>query len=93
MRLEERLEGERSLILRQLTRHVGALPDSARSHIDTLAISQLEALGEALLDFSNLDDLEAWLMQQGSRQSHIDPAQLEQSNPFVARSLLQPHSS
>jgi predicted transposase/invertase (TIGR01784 family) len=61
---EGRQEGERSLILRQLTRRVGDLPDSARSHIDTLAITQLEALGEALLDFSSLADLEAWLLEQ-----------------------------
>jgi hypothetical protein len=36
-----------------------------RSQIDWLPLPQLEALGEALLDFSNLADLEAWLMEQG----------------------------
>lgn len=65
VRQEERLEGERSLVLRQLRRRVGALPDSVRSRIDALAIAQLEALGEALLDFSSLSALEAWLMEQG----------------------------
>ncbi len=54
----------RSLVLRQLTRRVGELPDPIRSHIDTLPISQLEALGEALLDFANLSDLETWLAEQ-----------------------------
>lgn len=62
---EGRREEARSLILRQLTRRVGELPDLTRSHIESLTIAQLEALGEALLDFSNLADLEAWLMEQG----------------------------
>ncbi len=61
---EAKEDGERSLILRQLTRRVGELPDSVRSQIDTLAIARLEALGEALLDFANLSDLEAWLREQ-----------------------------
>ncbi len=56
-------EAERSLILRQLARRVGELPEPVRLHIDTLPIAQLEALGEALLDFSNLSDVEAWLEQ------------------------------
>jgi predicted transposase/invertase (TIGR01784 family) len=54
----------RSLILRQLTRKVGELPQQVRSQIDTLSITQLEMLGEALLDFSSLSDLEVWLAQQ-----------------------------
>lgn len=58
-------EAERSLILRQLARRVGELPEHVRSQIDTLPIAQLEALGEALLDFSNLADVEAWLEQSG----------------------------
>ena len=58
-------QGKRSLILRQLTRRVGELPESVRSQIDHLSLPQLEALGEALLDFSNLADLEAWLADQG----------------------------
>lgn len=62
---EGRREEARSLVLRLLTRRVGQLPDPVRSHIESLAIAQLEALSEALLDFSNLFDLEAWLMDQG----------------------------
>jgi hypothetical protein len=60
---KSRQDGEKALILRQLTRRVGELPDSVLSHIDTLAIAQLEALGEALLDFANLSDLETWLRE------------------------------
>lgn len=54
----------RMLILRLLTRRLNNLPDSMRSQIEGLALSQLESLGEALLDFSNLSDLEAWLTEQ-----------------------------
>lgn len=49
--------GERSLILRQLSRRLGDIPESLRSQIDALSLAQLEQLGEALLDFSNLTDL------------------------------------
>ncbi len=51
---------ERSLILRQLTRRVGELPQEVRSHIESLSLEQLENLGEALLDFQAIVDLEAW---------------------------------
>lgn len=61
---EGREEEARSLILRLLARKVEELPDSTRSQIDALPVIQLEALGEALLDFSNLSDLEAWLVEQ-----------------------------
>lgn len=54
----------RSLIQRLLTRRLGALPDSVGSQIDTLSITQLESLAEALLDFSSLSALEAWLTEQ-----------------------------
>lgn len=62
---KSRQDGEKALILRLLPRKVGALPESMRSQIEALSISQLEALGEALLDFSSLSDLETWLMEQG----------------------------
>jgi predicted transposase/invertase (TIGR01784 family) len=58
---EGQQEGERSLILRLLNRRFGELPESVRSLIDTLSLTQLEALGEALLDFSSLTDVETWL--------------------------------
>lgn len=35
-----------------------------RSQLDTLTVPQLESLGEALLDFTSLSDLEAWLAVQ-----------------------------
>ncbi len=54
------------LILRQLTRRVGELPQEMLDRIETLSLEQLENLGEALLDFQamptavNYADLEAW---------------------------------
>lgn len=57
-------QGERSLVLRQLARRVGDIPEGIRSQIDLLPLNQIESLGEALLDFTNLSDLEQWLMQK-----------------------------
>ena len=54
-------QGERSLILRQLTRKVGDIPQELRSQVEQLSLTQLESLGEALLDFSTRQDLIAWL--------------------------------
>jgi predicted transposase/invertase (TIGR01784 family) len=58
------LREARSLILRQLTRRFGTISPNAESKISTLSISQLESLGEALLDFSSNDDLDDWLKLQ-----------------------------
>jgi hypothetical protein len=54
-------QGERSLILRLLTRRVGPVPDRLTTNLQLLSLDQLEALGEALLDFTGLADVEAWL--------------------------------
>ena len=59
-----RSEGEKSLILRQLTRRVGELPQDLRQQIETLPLEQLENLGEALLDFTSMADLKAWFNQE-----------------------------
>jgi Domain of unknown function (DUF4351) len=55
------LKGERSLILRQLTRRLGTISPDAESQVRTLSQTQLESLGEALLDFSESGDLVNWL--------------------------------
>jgi predicted transposase YdaD len=51
----------RSLILRLLSRRIGTMAPSIESQIATLSVSQLEPLGEALLDFSTAADLDEWL--------------------------------
>ena len=48
------------LILRLLTRRVGELPQEVLDRIKTLSLEQLENLGEALLDFQVIADLETW---------------------------------
>lgn len=50
-----------SLILRLLTRRVGELPQQVRERVETLSLEQLENLGEALLDFTTVADLQVWL--------------------------------
>jgi predicted transposase/invertase (TIGR01784 family) len=54
-------KGERRLILRLLTRRVGELSLKVREQIETLSLEQLENLGDALLNFSSMNDLHAWL--------------------------------
>ncbi len=51
---------QRSLILRQLTRRIGVVPESLTDRIQALSIENLELLAEDLLDFQNLEDLTAW---------------------------------
>jgi predicted transposase/invertase (TIGR01784 family) len=55
---------EARLILRLLTRRVGELPQDICQQIETLPLEQLENLGEALLDFTSMADLQAWLNQE-----------------------------
>jgi len=50
-----------SIVLRQLNRKVGQLPEELVTQIKSLESSQLETLTEDLLDFNTLDDLIQWL--------------------------------
>jgi hypothetical protein len=61
---EGRLEVGQDLILRQLNRRLGEIDASLIERIKRLSIEQLENLGEALLDFSTVVDLETWFNQQ-----------------------------
>jgi predicted transposase YdaD len=56
--------GEQRLVLRLLNRCIGEIDTSLIEQIKSLSIEQLENLGEALLDFSSVADLETWLNQQ-----------------------------
>jgi Domain of unknown function (DUF4351) len=58
--------GQRSLVLRQLTRRIGIFPAELRSQIELLPVTQLDELGEALLDFEQLADLTDWLRNSAS---------------------------
>ncbi|NJM65197.1 MAG: DUF4351 domain-containing protein [Acaryochloris sp. RU_4_1] len=64
-RQEGILEGQRneglSFVLRLLTRRFGSIPSETEAHIQSLSLSQIEELGEALLDFSQPSDLDEWI--------------------------------
>ena len=64
-RQEGRQEGEVSLVLRQLQRRCGQLPSAVHEHIVRLDLPRLEALGEALLEFRGIADVEQWLAAHG----------------------------
>lgn len=59
--LEGQREGQLELVLRQLTRRVGTLDESLVQRVRGLSSEELKQLAEALLDFSELSDLQAWL--------------------------------
>ncbi|MBJ7297660.1 DUF2887 domain-containing protein [Anabaena sp. AL09] len=54
-------QGEANLTIRLLKRRCGNLTAIQEQKVRSLSISQLESLGEALLDFQNMSDLENWL--------------------------------
>jgi len=56
-----RTEGEQRTIIRQLNRRFGELDSSLVDRIKTLNIEKLDNLADALLDFSNINDLVNWL--------------------------------
>jgi predicted transposase YdaD len=56
-----REEATTNLILRQLTRRFGAISEDLQIAIADLPLHRLEDLSEALLDFTSLADLQAWL--------------------------------
>ncbi len=60
-RVEGRVEGEKELVFKLLTRKLGNLDPEIIASVDRLAIAQIESLGEALLDFTTIADLESWL--------------------------------
>jgi predicted transposase/invertase (TIGR01784 family) len=64
-RQKGRQEGELTLILRLLQRRCGELTPTMQERLARLDLPQLEALGEALLDFRGVTDLEQWLATHG----------------------------
>jgi predicted transposase YdaD len=54
------------LILRLLNRRVGKISDDLETQISALPLGELENLGDALLDFTSLSDLQLWLRSHSS---------------------------
>ncbi|MBF2056467.1 MAG: DUF2887 domain-containing protein [Cyanobacterium sp. T60_A2020_053] len=60
-RFEATQVAEANLVIRLLNRRCGTLPSHIEGRVRCLSIPQLESLGEALLDFQGITDLENWL--------------------------------
>ena len=58
---EGREEEAVNFVTRLLTKRFGELPQEVRSLVLGLSLSRLEELGEALLDFTSVADLQSWL--------------------------------
>lgn len=58
---EGQTAGEQALVLNQLTRKIGHLSPELSANVNSLSLDRLEALGEDLLDFTSVADLEDWL--------------------------------
>jgi predicted transposase YdaD len=57
---EQGVQREVDLVLRQLQRQCGVLSIDRQELVRSLTIAQLESLGDALLDFNGMSDLEDW---------------------------------
>jgi predicted transposase YdaD len=57
---EGELKGQQELVMRQLKRRVGNLSIDLETRVRALPLARLEALGEALLDFTRIEDAIAW---------------------------------
>jgi predicted transposase YdaD len=53
--------GEQALTLRLLERKLGKLPENIVDQIQSLSLTQLEQLADALLEFESIADLVQWL--------------------------------
>jgi Domain of unknown function (DUF4351)/Putative transposase, YhgA-like len=54
-----------SLVTRLLNRRLGNLDEVLLERVGSLSVEELEALGEALLDFNSVTDLTSWLSHKG----------------------------
>jgi flagellar biosynthesis/type III secretory pathway protein FliH len=61
---EGQQQGEQQIILRLLNRRFGQLEISLIEQIQGLSTNELESLGDVLLDFSDISDLEVWLREK-----------------------------
>lgn len=64
--IQQGIQKERKLVLRLLTIKLGKLSADHLQQIKQLPLSRLEALGEALLGFSRVQDLGDWLANEMS---------------------------
>jgi flagellar biosynthesis/type III secretory pathway protein FliH len=67
-------QGGVSLLLRQMARLCGPLPESVEQEIRSLSLDQIQNLGEALLEFHSLEDLKNGLKTM-TREIRSNPDQ------------------
>jgi hypothetical protein len=60
--LQQRIERDKDLIIRQITRKLGTINSDLQSQVKALNIDDLERLAEDFLDFNSIDDLQEWLV-------------------------------
>ena len=58
---EGRVGEARILIIRKLTRKLGSISPELLAQIEDLPLERVESLGEDLLDFTSIANLEQWL--------------------------------
>ncbi|OHY34800.1 DUF2887 domain-containing protein [Cylindrospermopsis raciborskii] len=78
---EGRQEGEVNLVLRLLTRKLANLSETMVKRVKKLTIPQLENLGEALLGFTEIRDLETFLSKLESKPEQPTLTQLDTEQP------------
>ncbi|NLQ06196.1 DUF2887 domain-containing protein [Cylindrospermopsis raciborskii] len=78
---EGRQEGEVNLVLRLLTRKLANLSETMVKRVKKLTIPQLENLGEALLGFTQIGDLETFLSKLESKPEQPTLTQLDTEQP------------
>jgi hypothetical protein len=60
LRAEGRAKGAARILMRQLTRKFGWVPDRVRERINAASIEQLEVWCERVLDAETLDEVFSW---------------------------------
>ncbi len=78
---EGRQEEAANLVLRQLTRKLANLSETMVKRVKKLTIPQLENLGEALLEFTQIGDLETFLSKLESKPEQSTLTQLDTEQP------------
>ncbi|NLQ05568.1 DUF4351 domain-containing protein [Cylindrospermopsis raciborskii] len=78
---EGRQEEAANLVLRQLTRKLANLSETMVKRVKKLTIPQLENLGEALLEFTQIGDLETFLSKLESKPEQSTLTQLDAEQP------------
>ena len=58
-----RVEEALALVIRLLTRKLGKIDSPLLARVEALSLERVESLGEDLLDFTSIADLESWLSQ------------------------------